>query len=878
MNRSEPILGLLWRRFSWRHWRLAPASSGLLVLILALGIAVFMAIRLANRAAVASFQNFTDILTAESDGVISAPAGALPETILPELRQLFGDEPVRIVPVLETSATAPRRTEDEAIGSRATFQVLGVDLIALQNLASQQMKDRGWFNQATDSAGDEPDVFWARFLDPRSVFVPATMADRVRLGDPLDLVLQESVVTLRVAGFIPTAEGRPAPPADMIVMDLPALQHWTGQTGRVTRIEFLLPETPDRAARWARLQPGLEAASAGRWRVGTPADRRNSAATMTLAFRLNLTVLSLLALVVGLYLIFQALEGAVVRRREEIAVLQALGVTPQTIRRAWLVEAAMLGLAGGFIGLGLGWVGAQGAVRLVGQTVNALYFASSARAAVLEPAEAALALIIAVASSVLAGWLPARHAADTPPAQLLGRGRAQMAVAAGASAWAWAGGLFIAGAALALVPPLRLAGGTRVSVAAYFAALCWLVGAGLLAGALLPVIGRLTRPAGARSAAARLALSQLRVPTSRHRLATAGLVCAVAMTAGMAILVGSFDRTMRGWIERTFMADLYLSSDGAQSASTQNRIRPEVWRPLVNDPAVRTANVMQAVEIQLPIGSTLLVGAHLDFMRTESRIAWREAPLDNAVWDPLTNTNLALASESFGDRFRVRRGDTVTVPTPAGPRVLRLAGIFSDYGNERGSLVVERSHFAAWFGDELASSLIIALKPGQAPETVRGAWRGRHPGLAIFTNGHLRREALRIFRDTFAITHALELIGVTVAVAGLAFTLVSLLWERRADLTTLRALGLRHQEIAAATAWEGALTAAVGIVVGLAASVALGWLLIFRVNKQTFGWTLEMTLPWDVLAGLGALVLLSAAVTGWITGRWGANLPAEREE
>jgi putative ABC transport system permease protein len=622
----------------------------------------------------------------------------------------------------------------------------------------------------------------------------------------------------------------------------------------------------------------LRRIAGGRWTVGTPSDRRDSAEMMTRAFRLNLTVLSLLALLVGLYLVVQALDGAVIRRREEIAILRALGVGAGSIRRAWLAEAAVLGLAGGAAGLLLGWAGAQAAVRVVGRTVNALYYATSAQAAALEPGEAAVALGLAVLSSVLAGWWPARLAAATPPAQLLGRGRSGTPTPPAR----WTGPvsvLFaIAGGLLCLAPPLRLEGGARISLAAFAAALFWLLAAGFAAGLLPSALAALLRPLGGISAPFRLALSHLRRPTGRHRLAIAGLVCAVAMTAGMAILVGSFDTTLRGWIERTFMADLYISSDGAQNASTQNRIRPETWRALVADPAVDAANVVQVVDIQLPGGSTLLVGGSPAFMRAHARIAWREEPTGPDLWNPAANEGLAIASESFSERFRLHRGDAVDVPTPTGPRTVRLAGVFSDYGNERGSLVVQREHFERWFEDSLATSVIVKLKAGGDADGVRARWLAAHPGLAVFTNAHLRTEAIRIFRQTFAITHALELIGVVVSVAGLGFSLASLLWERRPDLTVLRALGFRRGELALAAAIEGVLTAAVGVAAGLVTSLGLGWLLIHRVNFQTFGWTLETDIPGRWLAALAAAVLVMAAATGWGVGRWGAALPAEREE
>lgn len=888
---------LLWSRFSWRHARRAPGSTFLLVLILALGVAVYLAIRLANRAAVSGFQNFTDVLTAESDGLVVAPAGSLPESVLDELRTALGPRPVHLVPVLESTGARPSAPgQSGTIGARDTFQILGVDLIAVRNLPAARMPtgtaDRPGpgpgpgpspgpaAGTGSVPAGSGPEAFWERFRDPHAVFATEGLARRERLapGDRLPLVVNETVVPLRIAGILPSDPTRPEPPESLLVMDLPALQRLTGRTGRLDRVEFVLPEAPDRPKRWVALKEELERLSGGRWIVGTPADRRDAASMMTRAFRLNLTVLSLLALLVGLYLVVQALDGAVVRRREEIAVLRALGVEAGRIRRAWLTEAAVLGAAGGGLGILLGWAGAQAAVRGVGQTVNALYHATSVRAASLEPVEAGVAMGLALVASVAAGWWPARAAAEVPPAQLLGRSRASLPVAASKASLPVALALAAAGCVLSLLPPVRFAGGSRLSLAAFVAALAWLLAAGLLAGRVLPVVARLLGPAGGASATFRLALGPLRRPTGRHRLAVAGLACAVAMTGGMAILVGSFDTTMRGWIERTFMADLYVSSDGAQSASSQNRLAPATWREIVADPDVADVNLVQVQEVVLPGGSTLLVGGSPGFMRRHARIAWREEPLDDALFDPARNEGLAIASESFSRRFEVRRGDRLRIPTPAGPRELRLVGVFSDYGNERGSLVVQRESMARWFDDEQATSVIVKLRAGADPEAVRARWLSGRPGLAVFTNPHLRSEALRIFRQTFAITHALELIGLAVSVAGLAATLASLLWERRPDLTVLRALGLRHRELAWATAIEATLTALAGVLVGIASSLLLGWLLIHRVNVQTFGWTLETDLPVRGLATLAGLVLVMAAVTGWIVGRWGSALPAEREE
>jgi len=879
--RTLPVLGLLLRRFTLRHWRSAPRQTALQILILALGIAVFFSIRLANRAAVASFQNFTGLLSRQSDWQITAVAGALPVSALGELRAALGDAPVEILPVMETTATQPSTEQEEHIGSRATFQLAGLDLVAIANLASSAGTDRGWFDQQPgDGEGKGGRGFWELLRQTNGVFVSAALAARERLhpGSPFPVVIDENVYNLEVTGVIPSSPGRPAVPANLLILDLPVLQALAHREGVVDRVEFVVPEGPEAAARRAWLREKLLALGKDRWLLYSPEDRRTSAAMMTRAFRMNLTILSLIGLLVGLYLIFQSLDGAVVRRREEIGVLRSLGVTERIIRRVWLLEAMLLGLLGGGAGALLGWGGAQFAVRFVGRTVNALYYATSAQSAQLDGGEFLLAVLLAVAASLVAGWWPARQAARTPPAQVLSRAGEAAAAQTFWQSLPFAGLLLVASAGLIWLPPLRFAGALRFPLGGYAGALALIVGGGIACGHILRLAGKVLRFTGRYSVAAKLATSHLAQPSSRHRLAAAGLLCAVTMAAGMVILVASFETTMQGWINRTFQADLYLKSAGAESASTQNRISAATWRTIAARPEVAEVNVMQEADIRLDGVSTMLVGVDMGFSQRHHNLTWQQPPRDEAVFDAARNEGLGLVSESFTERFRVHRGDTVAVPTPQGEKRVTIAGVFSDYGNERGSLVVERQHFAAWYGDERATSLMLMTRPGVEPDELQLALAAKYPGLTVLTNRHLRSEILRVFHQTFSVTYALEFIGILVAVIGLGMTLSSILIDRRGELTTLRALGWRRREMAVATAAEGALLAFCGAVTGTVASLGLGWILIYVINKQSFGWTLQFAIPWGVLAALVALVTVTGTVVAALVGRWGSGLPADREE
>ena len=248
-----------------------------------------------------------------------------------------------------------------------------------------------------------------------------------------------------------------------------------------------------------------------------------------------------------------------------------------------------------------------------------------------------------------------------------------------------------------------------------------------------------------------------------------------------------------------------------------------------------------------------------------------EEPLAGDVWP-------ALVSESFATRYRLGRGDELQLPTPTGERRVRVMGVYADYGNERGTLLMDGVRVSEWFDDLRAVNLTATLKPGVEPAAVRERWAADFPGLAVRTNRTLREEVLTIFHQTFAVTHALKAIGVAVAIGGLALALFSLLLDRREELVVLRELGFQRRGIMAAVTAEGLAMSVIGLAGGLILSLGLGYLLIYVINKQSFGWTLAYAVPVGGLALLAAGVLLAALLTSLGVGRWAARLKGEKYE
>lgn len=843
---------IILRDCALRHWRLAWRQQLMLLIILALGTAVHVAMRLANRSALAGFAKFSDGITRDSDWTLRAAAGPLKMQWLREMRDALGPRPVTLLPIIEATVVPHVQDAAASIGSRPTWRLVGMDLIALQNLARDSTQQK-----ATRVGGND-------------VFVGEAMAKRQgwSVGTEIRLVVNDAIVPFKLAGIMPVLPDAPAPPEHLLLMDLPQAQQVLNRPDECDRVEVLLPSADAFPKLRDETQSVLSGIAHDRWQVLDHEDRRALAGSMTAAFRLNLTILSLLALLVGGYLTFQALDGVVIRRREEIAILRALGITERSVRRAFLIEAGLLGLVAGVLGVLLGWLGAQGAVLGVAKTMTALYGASTATFATLHVDEVIIGIALCVGTSLAAAWWPARMAASTMPAAVLSRHAAPWQ---GGRLWRaeWIGALLcVIAIILAQQAPITL-NGARTPVAAYAAALCWLLGAALAAGVLL----RVFRSSG--GAITSVAFSHLRLPSVRHRFAMAALVSAVAMTSGMAVMISSFDHTMRGWIVRSMKADIYASSAGAQSASATNVITAATVESMQNLPEISELAVLHHTTVTLNDGPVHVLGVDAAFAQKHDLYAWVQQP-PRDWW--LTGDTPVLINESLGTRLGVSAGDELSAPTTKGPRTVRIVGMYADYGNERGSIMMPQAMFRDSFGNDYAWRVAMMLKPGADAETVRASLQQAHPGLSIFTQAHLRSEALRIFQQTFAVTYALEAVGVIVAVAGLGLALASLMLDRRSDLTTLRAIGFTNRDVATACAWEGAGIALAGVVAGISSGLWLGWLLIARVNKQAFGWTLSFSLPvWQLIA-LGVAVLAVGAVVSAMVGRWAAKLRSEQEE
>ena len=458
------------RLFTLRHARKSPSSTIALIAIIALGVAVLFSVRLANKAALSGFQLFTRSLSGGGDLIISTPSGNLPVSKLAHLRQTLGSLPVVMMPVIEATAALPGTGLDADDFDARQVTLVGLDLMSLRNLSNARESTGLITLQAEDQDQIELGATDRIYLTQAA----ATQLE-VQTGERISAVIGDTLRSLKVAAVLIPGELDAGKNEAVFLMDLPAVQEFTGRAGFVDRVDLFIPEGPQSEAILGRTLEALSTLDTTEWVWQRADEQRQATEDMTEAFRMNLTILSGLSLIVGLYLILQALEAAVVRRRSEIGTLRALGCSPQWIERCWLLESVFLGSIGSAIGLLLGWLFAQSSVQAISRTVNALYMNTTAQAAQWDAKEAILAGSMGILVSLLAGWAPARDAASTPPIQAIRRERFGKTSSSRKST-GWSILLLLLAWLFHLMPPLPLQSGSLFPVGGYLSALFGLTG------------------------------------------------------------------------------------------------------------------------------------------------------------------------------------------------------------------------------------------------------------------------------------------------------------------------------------------------------------------------------------------------------------------
>ncbi len=856
-----------WKTLVARPSRNERGRTALAIVAVALAIAVVVAIRMANRTALESFEQTSRAVAGRGALTVHGPT-PISSTLFPRLRWLGAYAEAE--PYIDRYAYDPRAHD--------TLELLGLDWAA-------EVAHHLPLNRNLIAPG-------SRQQRRAAVLLTSYYAQRYhyRRGDWLPLVLNGRLVRLWIAGVLPQSKLATAQSGHIALMDVAAEAHLLGQVrGAPLRFDGLqLRLAPGVSEPWlaSQVQPFLPADD----HVEPAAVRRRQTEKMVSAFAANLRALSYVALLVGAFLIYNTIAMGVVRRRTAIATLRALGASRRAILAVFLAEALLLSVIGGLAGLALGRLLAGLALHLVSMTLNALYTVTHPKAVRFTAGDLVWALILAVGVGLISAWGPAREAARVAPAEGMRPGLYETQFAVAKHRWLWLG---LACALLAAVCAKLPAIGT-VPFWGFASALMAVLGMGLLLPFAVSHLLRLGRsrlldPASAAAGRNRwwplrlslgLAAASLLSALRRTSVLLAALTTAVAMFIAVAIMVGSFRVTVSTWLGETLRADVFLRARD-WTRSNNAPLPREVLRQLERLPGVGAAGEYSAVP-ETYRGQRIFISTawsrDLESGRRNVRLAGeasgpmhRGCPLrflrsagDWNIWRRGSRRGEVFVSEPFARHFDRWPGRQIQLPTQAGPQKLRIAAVFRDYSSSQGYVFMNLALFEKLYGKPLASSAGLYARPGMTVERllaqvtqVLASMPGERQALTVNDYQSLWREALKVFDQTFRVTWSLELIALAVAILGVANTLLAVALERRRELAVLLFLGATRRQtrrmLLGEAVWIGALALLFGTLLG----VVLAAILIFVINVQSFGWTIQVHAPWTWL--LPACLLVFAA-------------------
>ncbi|MEQ6305972.1 FtsX-like permease family protein [Delftia acidovorans] len=847
------MLALL-RTFSWQELRQHPWRTATALVAIMLGVALGFAVHVINQSALDEFSRAVRTVSGQPDLELRAMQGGLPES-------LYG----RVAQQPQVSLAAPWIEATALAGTDTPVQlrVLGGDALRLAPVAPALMP-------RLFDGGGRLDLF-----APDAVFLNATALEALGLTPeqarhtPLPWQLGGRAQTLRIAGTV-AASGPP-----LAVMDIGALQDSLQRWGQVDRIDVLLAEGATRESLLAKLRrlPDWPAQAL----ASRPGDDQQRIAEMSRAYRVNLTVLALVALFTGAFLVFSVLALSVAQRAPQFALLAVLGLTPRQRLGLVLLESLLLGIVGSAAGIALGAGLAWLALHLLGGDLGGGYFAG-VQPALQWSASAALTFgLLGVAATVAGGWWPARQAMELPPAATLkGQGAGSERAARGLPALL----LMAASVALAFVPPVA-----GIPLAAYAAVALLLLGGMAALPWLLGQLLRLVPQSLLRQPLALLPVERARRMRRSTTVAVGGVVASLSLAVALTVMVASFRDSMITWLDAVLPAPLYLRTSGSAGRADAAPLPADLAARIAALPGVQRAQPMRSTSLWLspdrPAVSLLLRPLHGP---QGQQLPWIQGPLQA----PAGSTPVYV-SEAVAQLYGVRPGQEWPLLAQALPsedsRVF-VAGIWRDYVRQFGAIAMDWDDYqrladgsattagpteiAIWpDGDDTATAQQLQARI-QSLLTGPGAAQA----LEFASSGALRERSMRIFDRSFAVTYWLQAVAIGIGLFGIAASFSAQVLARRKEFGLLAHLGLTRRDILAVVAGEGMAWTTAGAIAGSLLGLGVAVILVHVVNPQSFHWTMELSLPWSRLLALAASVIAAGTLTAWLAGRAAAGREA----
>ncbi|HEX5341334.1 MAG TPA: FtsX-like permease family protein [Duganella sp.] len=837
------------------EWRAHPLRALVAIAAIAVGISLGFAIHLINAAAFNEFSAAVKSLSGVADIQVRGTEAFFDEAIYPALAQRDGV--VVASPVLEFDASVP--------GQRTALKIIGIDAFRA-SYVSPDLLGTPADGRVEDTLADD-----ALFLSPAAQQWLQPKADAV------ELQVGTNQLKLRVAGPVPGARAGQR----IAVMDIGAAQWRFEKLGQLSRIDLKLRDGVNRETFKAQLQQDLQRQYPGRFRVNQPNDEEQNDRNegMSRAYRVNLTVLALVALFTGAFLVFSTQALSVIRRRSQFALLRVLGMDRHRLLQQILLEGLCLGVVGSAIGIAAGYGMAAAALHFMGADLGAGFFSGVRPEVHFTPVAAAIYFALGVAVALLGCAAPALDAARAKPAVALKSGTEEAAMSRLSRAWPSL--LLMALAALlSQAPPVF-----ELPLFGYLSIALLLIGAIGLMPRLAAIVFRFAHKRWSAatankphaSAVVTLTLSRLANASSQAGIALGGVLSSFSLMVAMAIMVASFRVSLDDWLLHILPADIYV---GTASGGATAGLRPQEQAALAALPGVDHADFLRTRSLLLAPSRppVTLMARNVDAANPQHTLA-----IVGEARVPAAGARPVWVSEAMVDLYGMQVGQRIELPLNGAMHAFEVAGVWRDYARSTGTIQMRLSDYRTITADQDASGVALSLKPGAKAEDTLAALK-RLPFAALLEASEpsdIRAMSMKIFDRSFAITYLLEAIAIVIGLFGVAATFSAQTLARAKEFGMLRHVGVTRKQVLAILAIEGGSLTALGIAPGFVLGWVISLILVFVVNPQSFHWTMQLHLPWPLLGSVAGLLLAAAALTALLAGRQslsGGPIRAVRED
>lgn len=845
---------LLFRMIVRQMWR-SKVLTVINILSIAVGVAVFLSVRVINHSAKSGFSATLDAVAGKANLQAVANGAPFPESLYFDLQ--FAPGVLAATPALE-------RVTPLADGSGEYFRLLGVDPFSSGPFQTFEVKGPA-SGEGISSENDPNRPADAFFYDPNTIAILKEWGDEKgwAVGDEVAVEVEGRIENLRIVSYLEFEEPVPGMDPRLAVMDIANAQELFGISGKLDRIDFIVAdgfEVPE------GVEIPAQAMLTDSQRRGKKVDR------MLEAFDLNLSAMSLIALFVGLFLIYNTMVTEGVRRRKEIGILKSLGMKPKAVVALFMAQATVVGVVGVGLGVFLGILMSQAGLGSVTQVITSMYILTSVKNILVEPWVLWLAMTLGMVATWIGAWGPSREAASIAPTRALQMGAlfedpqprawriavwggATLALSGVLAVWVWNGGFKWLGFASAFLLLLGISFLSPATTLSMTRLLQWIV--------------------GRSSNVAHLALHQVSHALNRTGVTIAALACALAMMLGVSSMIHSFRVTVGQWVEQVIRADIYISMESQMKLGAKSFLNPELMEAIRSQDGVVGWDTFREVPLDLD-GATIKMG----FSRLEAN--WDPDRIVLLAGDHATALELiqddaapaVLVSETFSGKLGYQLGDNLEIPTPSGEKTFQVAGVFRDYTSDGGVALTDRKWLERFWGESGMHGLALYLDPetelDPMIESIE-AMSSRAGEYVVYSNRDLRKQIFDIFDQTFAVTYLLRVVAVGVAVIGVFLTLTALVTERTREIGILRSNGALPGQIQQMIWWESGVIGLTGYCLGAVGGIGLAGLLVHVINKAFFGWTIEWSWPSFLfleapLLAIGA-ALIAGAIPAWRAGK-----------